>query len=667
MLNSYHRRAFLALAVFAIEPLAVPVAHADEPQTLWEALNHVERNPIKSASNSGDPDEPTRVPLGAVPGFSLPAQDRVGDPGSGAGAKGKKKTFRGPLAPFSRLWDKFMTATGSNIDVRGDATLTLRKDSISGGDQATQSFQDENYLGQGSGGVYTNANLNVDATMFKYFHYNSTISNSPYRSPGQNRVKLDYNTKKTRVQVGDINAGFQGNSLIDFNRYLSGVEVQNEWSRQFKTTMLFSKTKAETKSYSTPGNNSAGPYYLFAGQIVDGSAQVQVDNRPMKPGVDYTLDPNTGELRFLNGNVILQSQTIAITYETQGYNLTQGTIYGFRSQWTPRGANSLGFTYVTQQTPTGQQNTQRQQQFQGQEIAGATYNLDAPIDTTKPVIVTVGGIPRVKNVEYFFDSTFPNTIRLRDPVPSLQNVIVSYYPLDTSPNPGSRNVLGVDGHLGLGKWGSLTLEGALSGLSLAGQNYGGKAAQIRADINPFKNLTTHLILRDVGNTYSSIQSPGFNRNEKSVELSGKYTPFHRLHLSFDGQYAKRPSYSYSGTTSSNQYNITSPGNDTYKQYTLGASYDLSRETKINLSTNSLGTNYLTGGQSTSSSDNLSLNWSHRSLTFDLGLLRNVSDTNSPNGYFGLSLLPTTTGTTQIRLSMPARPPLRSAPAWGGRR
>ena len=592
MLNSYHRRAFLALAVFAIEPLAAPAARADEPQTLWEALNHIERNPAKS-TNPDDPDEPTRVPLGAVPGFSLPAQDRVGDPGSRTTANNRKKTYRGPLAPFTRLWDKFMTATGSNIDVRGDATLTLRKDSISGGDQASQAFQDQNYLGQGSGGIYTNASLNVDATMFKYLHYNSTISNSPYRSPGQNRVKLDYNTKKVRFQVGDINAGFQGNSLIDFNRYLSGVEVQNEWTRQFKTTMLYSRTKAETKTFSTQGNNSAGPYYLFAGQIVDGSAQVQVDNRPMKPGVDFTLDPNTGELRFLNGNVILQSQTIAITYETQGYNLTQGTIYGFRSQWTSHGANSLGFTYVTQQSPTSQQFTAAQAAIPGPGDRAGRYTLDAPIDTTKPYTVTVGGIPLVQGTvntgDYFIDSAFPNVIHLRNPVPSVQNVIVDYYPLDNSPTPGSRNVMGIDGHLGLGKWGSLTLEGAMSGLNLASRNYGGKAAQIRADLTPFKNLTTHFIVRDVGNTYSSIQTPGFNRNEKSVEMSGEYIPFRRLHLSFEGQYAKRPSYSYSGVTSSNQYNITSPGNDTYKQYTLGASYDLARNTKINLSTNSLGT------------------------------------------------------------------------------
>ena len=641
MLNSYQRRAFLALAVFALEPALASNARADrpeEPQTLWEALNKVDRSADKA--NAPDPDEPTRVPLGAVPGFTLPALDRIAN--ADGSPNSRKKTYSGPFAPITRLWDKFMTATGSNIQMSGGTTLSFRSDSISGGSQATQAYHDQYYLGQGSNGVYTNADLHVDATMFKYFHYSSTISTSPYSVPGQNRVKLDYNTKTTRVQVGDINAGFSGNSLIDFNRYLSGVEVENKWSRQFKTTTLFSRTKAETKTLSTAGNNSAGPYYLFSGQIVDGSAHVRVDNRDMQAGKDYTLDPTTGELRFLNGNVILQSQTIAITYETLGYSLNQGTIYGFRSQWTPRGVNNFGVTYVTQQTPRSLQYQSRKQQFQGQEIALASYSLDVPIDTSKPFTVMVSGIPLVQGTattgDFFIDSTFPNIIHLRNPVSQAQNVVIEYFPLDTSTNPGNRSVLGVDGHVGLGKWGSVTLETAMSGLTLGGANVNGKAAQFRADLTPFKNLTTHLTVRDVGNAYSSIQSPGFNRNEKSVELAGEYTPFSKLHLNFEVEKAKRPSYSYgtTTTTTNNPYSLISTGSDTYNQYTLGASYDVTRNAKLSLSRNNLGTQYLAGGSSTSTSDNLTLAWGIRSFNVDVGLIRNVSDTSTLSSLLGLT-------------------------------
>ncbi len=646
MLKSYQRRAFLALAVVALEPIAVPGAHAEEPRaaeplTLWETLNHVER---KSDKKTDDPDEPTLVPLGTVPGFSLPSLDRVG---SNSPSLGKKKQYRGMFGPMSRLWDTVLTATGSKIDVKGDATLSLRQDNVSGGAQATQTYQDQNYYGQGSNGIYTNTSLHVDSTLFKYFHYSSTISNSPYRSPGENRVKLDYNTKQTRFQAGDINAGFSGNSLIDFNRYLSGVQFENQWSKQLKTSMLFSRTKAETKTLTVAGNDSAGPYYLFSGQIVDGSAHVRVDNRDLAPGKDYTLDSNTGQLQFLNGNVVLHSQTIAITYETLGYNQSQGTIYGFRTQFAPRASTNIGLTYVTQQTRALSAISQRTQQFYGVENAGGQYTMDSAIDSTKPLNVTVNGVPLVQGTpasgDYWLDSVFPQTLHIRNPIPSTQQVIVKYVPLDTSPTPGNRSVMGVDGHMGLGRWGGVTLETALSGLDLTGKSYTGKAAQLRFDLNPLRNLSTHITVRDVGATYSSIQSPGFNRNEKSLDIAGEYSPSSRLHFNYGWQNAKRPSYTYAtGAVTGSQYNITSNGEDTYRQYSLGASYDLTRNTKLSLTRNTLGTDYIVGGFSKSTSDTLDFNWNLRQFSVNAGLSRNISDTNAPNGYYGL-----TTGTTGL--------------------
>ncbi len=668
MLNSYHRRAFIALAVFAptatsantapagsptsvapanVTPAGTPLGvastpHVEEAITLWEALSHVER---KSKSTT-DPDEPVRVPLGAVPGFTLPALDRIGDPGTAVA--GGKKVYRGPLGSVNRVWDMLLKATGSSFEPKGSASLQFRKDSFTGGSQASQAYKDQYYLGQGSNGVYSNAEMHVDATLFKSFHTSYTLSTNPYTTPGQNRFKIDYSTSKARMQIGDINAGFQGNSLIDFNRYLSGVQVENKWSRQLKTTTLFSKIKAETKTLSVQGNNSAGPYYMFSGQIVDGSAHVRVDNRDLQAGKDYTLDPTTGELRFLNGNVILQSQTIAITYETLGYGQQLGSIYGFRSAYAPGGTSNFGMTVVTQQTPRGTLSQQVARKFQGQEAALASYTVDTPIDTTKPFTVDVDGLPLQKNIDYSVDSTFGNVVHLKSPIPSTQTVTITYFPLDTTQNPGNRSVIGLDGHMGLGKWGGVTLETAMSGLTLGSTNYPGKAAQMRLDLNPIKNLTTHFTVRDVGATYSSVQSPGFNRNEKSLEMSGEYTPFSRLHLSFEMLKAKRPSYSLSsGTTATGAFSLTSAGSDSYNQYTLGASYDLARNLKVNLSRSNLGTQYLVGGQSTSTSDNLSLTWGRRSFSIDAGLIRSLNDTNTLASLYGLTTATGTTGTNTL--------------------
>src|SRR5579871_4317693 len=323
MLKSYSRRAFLLFAIAALEPAASNAARADDA-SLWDVLSHTTSpnaaipgsaaaNPAQAQASSGG----ARMALGPVPGYSLPA------PFGAQSDKGKKRS--GIFGPVGTWFDRLQALTGSKVKATGSSTLSFRKDSISGSGSA---FQTDQYFGQGSNGIYTDTDMTIDATLFKWLHYSTRISNSLFQNPNDKRVKLDYKTKKLRIEWGDINAGFQGNSLIDFNRYLSGIQIHNEWSRQFRTTVLWSQVKAETRTIVINGNNSSGPYYVYAGQIVEGSDQVRVDNKDMVKGTDYTLDTYTGQLNFLHNNVILSTSTIAISYETYGAGGSSGSIVG---------------------------------------------------------------------------------------------------------------------------------------------------------------------------------------------------------------------------------------------------------------------------------------------------------------------------------------------------
>ena len=66
------------------------------------------------------------------------------------------------------------------------------------------------------------------------------------------------------------------------------------------------------------------------------------------------------------------------------------------------------------------------QQFYGINTAGATYTVEAPIDQSKPVTVTVGGSAQMQGKDYFIDQTFPNIVHLYKPVPADTLVDIAY-------------------------------------------------------------------------------------------------------------------------------------------------------------------------------------------------------------------------------------------------
>jgi len=618
------------MALAALGPATLSTARADS-ETLWDVLARTDSaTPLLAAETLGNTapnalpatPQPVRVerrPLGPVPGFTIPVPAQSGEMHADA-LFGKKRSHGGLFGAVGDWFNRMQAATGTSIKVSGHHTLSLRMESISGN---SDSYRDEQYYGRGSNGVYNDTDLTIDATLFKHLHYQTRISNSLFNNPNDNRVKLDYNTSKFRFEWGDLNAGFQGNSLIDFNRYLRGMQITSQWAPQFKSTLLYSQTKAETRTITIPGNDSSGPYYVYAGQIVEGSDHVRVDNRDLVKGQDYTLDTYTGELRFLNGNIVLQTSTIAVTFESLGYNQTQGSIYGFRTEFAPRKGPQLGLTYVTQQSRGSSGLQTRKQQWLGQIAAGEVLYLDAPADLSKPFQVTLGGLPLQKGVDYLVDANLLNQVRMVQGVPPGAILQIEYVPLNTSPTPGNRSVLGLDGRFSLGKFGAVKTEMALSGLSLLDNNYSGHAWQVNAELKPLRNLNTNLILRDVSPTFSSIQSPGFNRNERAVELRGDYTPIKDLRLDFDWQKARRPAYATSGVSAS-QFNISPIGNDDYSQYSVGLSYNFARNARLSLTRSSLGTDYAIGGNSSSVNDTLAFNYGLRAVTFEAALSRNRS-------------------------------------------
>jgi len=631
MLTSYKRRAFVLLSAVALQQTAASAARASDSDSLWDLLS---RTSAETVSYSTPPtgtfnaQGTARQPLGPVPGFSIPAPD------DGGAAAAKKAARHGLFGSLGTWFDTMEKATGSKITATGNSTFTGRIDSVSGQASAFQSEQD---FGRGSNGFYNQTDLTVDATLFKYFHYTTRISNSLFTNPNDNRVEFDYKDKHTEFEWGDINAQFQGNSLIDFSRYLHGVKISHDFGPNLKTSVLYSTTKAEPRTIVIPGNDSSGPYYVYSGQIVEGSQHVRIDNSgELRLGEDYTLDPLTGQLNFLNNRIIPHTSTIAISYESLGLTQDQGTIYGGRVQYRLNQSLNLGLTYVAQ-TAKGASGTTLHTEEQHGLGAPQFYTSNGPIDLTKPYFVFIDG-RQLGPAEYTIDNTtiYTNRIFIKDTVPFDSIVRLQYIPYDPNPTPGNRSVMGIDSTLKLGKLGTVTMETALSGLSLTGNSISGHAWQIRSDLNPTKQVHMSLAVRDINPTFSSIQSPGFGRNEKAMEFSTDYNPTSRLRLNVNYTDSLRPSYSTGGLSTT----LATNGSDDYKQYGIGINYKLAKNATLSLQRNSLDTKFALGGDSTNNNDVLALTYTleRAKLNFDASLSKN--DSNVSSSYALLGLTPT---------------------------
>lgn len=638
-------RAYLFAPLFALNALAQPPTPPATEKTLWDVLS--ETPPQAQQTQTSVQAQAPRQRLGPIPGFTLPAPPNSQAVGESVFAPRKAKS-KGLFEDLGGWISRVQKTTGTKIDLKGESRFTLRMDNVSGNSDA---FQSDTYLGRGSNGFYNETSMDVDATFLKNFHYRTLINNNILNNandPNYNRSQLEYSASKTKILYGDISAGFQGNSLINFNRYLNGVQYTQTWSNNLKTSVLYSRTRAETRTIAINGNGSAGPYYVYAGQIVDGSAKVRVNNIDMVIGTDFTLDQYTGELRFLNGRVILPTDSIAVTFETIGYNQGRGNIYGVRTELVAAKNDTLGFSYLAQTSDASAALQSRTQQFYGFGTPGAAYILDAPIDSAQPISVKVGGIPLQQGVDFVVDARLLNQIRIVSAIPSTVLIEIAYVPLNTNATPGNRSVFGIDNVLQLGALGSLRAEMAMSGLSLQGNSYGGNAFQLRADLNliPARKfaepetaapngkkgerfqptLRTTLAFRDISPTFSSVQAANFNRNETAYDFSADYRPKDGLRFNASFQNSLRPSYSASSSTVTQ---ILTNGTDKYNQYTLGAGWEKGR-LGATLNRNSSSTKFAIGGDSENTNNVLALNYKLGRVGLDFSL--NSSDSAASTLY-----------------------------------
>jgi hypothetical protein len=587
-----------------------------------------------------------------------------------AGARKAHKKMTGMLGWFEQMGSEMRTFSkrlNSDVKVRGFKSFGLHMESIGGN---RDSYQNAQYYGQRSAfGAFDNTDMTISGKLGGIFNFETRVNNNLYRNPNDNRMSLNYATKGWKFDAGDIQAGITGNSLMDFSRSLRGVQTSFDIGRVLKLTTLYSHTRAQTRTITIQGANRSGPYYVYAGQVVDGTAKVRVNNREMKPGEDYTLSPLTGELNFLKGFIVGELDVIAISFESFGFNQAPGLITGWRGDLNILKGAKLGFSYLNQGAPNrnGSNNT-FSEQFRGFSNPATPYVLTYPVDMVVvrnakneitsatpryPMTVTVDGFPRFYDKDFVVDPILRNRVFFRAAISGESVITIQYVPERVDEVPADRKVMGFDSSFKLGLLGNVNFETASSAITFSNRTINGTAWQARGDMAFLKDtLRLNWNARDIGSTFTAIESPGFRQNEKAGTLSVDYQALKNLRFNAMYERARRPSYSYSGTSTFGGTTTTPTSYDSFTQMNFGFNWQVGKDGQLNYMKNTSKTLMGAGGRTDYNVENLQMNYTLGRVGLEAGLSKNINrSTGNFTGTSGSALSLLGTNSTIARFGL----------------
>jgi len=230
-----------------------------------------------------------------------------------------------PPSPAEQIKKRKKRPFEFKISAHGYASLQYQVGStVQGTEQGRQVYRYENY--GLSKGFNAYGSLQVDWQIG-----NLSIKGewTPARySPTAQRFRTEYNAGSTKFTYGNLFLSLQGNQFVSFSRYAQGLQVEHKFGKSGDLVLVTFETPSQIVTDVFQGNNSPGPYFLRRSPIIEGSEQVRVDERPLRRGVDYTIDYNYGQIMF--ATPIPPTSTIAVSYESVGYGGV-GRFIGFRS------------------------------------------------------------------------------------------------------------------------------------------------------------------------------------------------------------------------------------------------------------------------------------------------------------------------------------------------
>ena len=425
------------------------------------------------------------------------------------------------------------------VSITGSRQLSFHQHTVTGD---TQAFDLGNYGGQGDRQFTDFGNVRVQGQrVFDALNFDFVIQDSRFRDPQGQHFSIDYLRGPWQANLGDIRGTLLNtNRFAAFTKTLRGAMFGYEGGG-FRVKTVFSDVRGAPRTVSIPGTNSAGPYYLQSAQIVRGSEHIEVDGVPQVLGQDYVVNYEIGSVTFVNrstgqGKIIPPTSTIVATYEVFGFSGSSGKLEGAGLAYTIKNSATLGFTGMRQIKGGSGRLSTRLETFQGFGPPSTPYFLQFIPLETEPIVIRVNGILQTEGVDYFFDLDNPSIFFFTRFMPPTDNIDVLYTPKPTTTVDGDRQVTGWDVSVPFGpgnKGGTVRYSEAVGRLLNTPTPTSGlaRALELRLLNGPLSLVGT---LRSVPSGYVTIETTGFNRNEKAGDLLATWKASE--HLTYNASY-----------------------------------------------------------------------------------------------------------------------------------
>ncbi len=409
----------------------------------------------------------------------------------------------------------------SKIQLTGYRQLAYHQHQVEGDRDA---FNSLTYYGQGEKRFTDTGQVGVTARdVLGFVNFDAVITDSRFKDPQTQRFSLNYKRNGWSADAGDIYGSLLNtNAFASFSKSLKGISLGYQRGR-FGAKVLRSDTKGAARTVSLQGINSTGPYYLASSQIIQGSESVLVDGMPMSLGTDYVISYEIGAITFVN-RIIPPTSTILVTYEALDFNSSPGTLTGAGLSYDFGRAGRLGFTTIQQQSRSRGGLSSRVEQFEGFGAASTPYFLQfEPLNTAQyPTTIRLDGVLQIVNVDYAFDVNNKSIFYFKRFVPSTSIVDVTYFPKPTSLTDGDRRVVGVDYRIPLKSNGSYLQFSQATGSLLSDVTPLKGSARGVQGLYKFGKWEFTGSARDIPETFVGIETRGFTRNERAVNLGVEY-------------------------------------------------------------------------------------------------------------------------------------------------
>ncbi|MFY9235050.1 MAG: hypothetical protein WAO58_11400 [Fimbriimonadaceae bacterium] len=358
--------------------------------------------------------------------------------------------------------------------------------------------------------------------VFGVLNFNFTLADNRFEDPQAQKISLNYRKGPLSIDLGDVRGSLLNtNRFASFSKQLYGASAEYK-SGRMALKAVRSESKGSARTVPIQGNNSAGPYYLGASQILYDSQEIRVDGVFMKPGEDYVINYDVGSITFVN-RIIAPTSTIVASFEVLGFNSNRGTVMGAGASYNLGKFGRVGMTAIEQRSGGSRGLSSRLEEFQGYGSSSNWYTLQFEPLRTKPIIVRLNGVIQTEGIHYIFDPNVGSLFRFLFDVPPTSTISVSYTPKPTQTIDGDRRVVGFDYLIPLGSDPrNFILYNQASGQLMSSLNpMSGTARGLEAgySLGPFEFRGS---VRDVPHTFVGIESRTFNRNEKAVDMELTY-------------------------------------------------------------------------------------------------------------------------------------------------